>query len=233
MRILIIDNEERTANYVRQGLKESGFVIDVANSGGTGIFYCKENEYDLLLIDTQLSDMSGRHALKLLRKLSAAAILVLTAKNQLDEKLESFALGADDFLPKPFQFPELLARIQALLRRPPIDTPGSVLLLADLRLDPQRHQVYRGEQRLRLTAREFALLYLLLRHKGKVVTRRKIISALWDSDACYNDAAVSVTICRLRNQVDGPFASKLIHTARGIGYILEERAHEPCLSARA
>lgn len=224
MRTLIIDSEERKSRYIRNGLRESGFVVDIANSGRSGILYYKENHYDLVIVDINTPDMNGQELLKTLRKLGDSCILVLTAENQLSERLKLFDLGADDFLIKPFHFPELLARVHALLRRPAISPTYNSLRVGDLTLDPVRRQAQRGERRLHLSVKEFALLHLLMRHKGKVVPRRRIISSLWDSDSCYSDAAVSVAVCRLRAQVDGPFATPLIHTQRGVGYIIEERA---------
>lgn len=223
MRALIIDSDDRNSRYIRNGLRESGFVVDIADQGRSGINHCRENNYDLILLDIHTSDMNGFEVLQVLRLLSNCAILVLTSENQLSERLKAFDLGADDYLRKPFQFPELLARMHALLRRPPICATTRSLQVGDLQLDPDRRQAMRGERRLHLATQEFALLHLLMRHAGKVVPRRRILSSLWDSDSCYSDAAVSVAICRLRARVDAPFASPLIHTQRGVGYILEER----------
>lgn len=224
MRALVIDPNEVSASNIRQELHGDGFLIDIAHSGGIGIAYCRDNTYDLLIMDIQLQDMNGWHALKLLRKLSSACILIVTAETRLSEKLRAFELGADDFLEKPVQLPELLARAHAILRRPPAGNLDGSLQVSDLQLDPARFRVQRGGRRLHLPAKEFALLHLLMRDAGKVVSRRKIISALWDNGAYYDDAAVSVAICRLRSRIDAPFASKLIHTQRGIGYVLEERS---------
>ncbi|MFZ5958474.1 response regulator transcription factor [Pseudomonas knackmussii] len=204
--------------------QDEGFVIDIAHSGEIGIAYCKANAYDLLVVEIQMPDMNGWHALKQLRSLSKACVLVVTTETRLSEKLRAFDLGVDDFLSKPFHFPELLARAHALLRRPPMENLDGSLQVGDLQLEPERFRVTRNGRRLHLPAKEFALLHLLMRHAGKVVSRRHIISALWDNDACYDDAAVSVAVCRLRSRIDAPFANKLIHTRRGVGYVLEERS---------
>ena len=224
MRILVVEDEPKTADYLRQGLSESGYVVDVAIHGIDGRHLAQEGEYDLVVLDVNLPGVDGWSVLQSIRSRGGTPVLMLTARGLLDDKLKGFALGADDYLVKPFQFPELLARVRRLLQRGAQTTAPEVLRIADLELDPGRHRVFRGSTRINLTAKEFALLHLLMRRTGEVLTRTQIASLVWDVNFDSDTNVVEVAIGRLRAKVDEPFERKLIHTVRGVGYVLEERA---------
>lgn len=223
MRVLIVEDEPQTAEYLRQGLMESGFVPDVAHDGTNGCHLAKEVIYDLIVLDVNLPGMSGWEVLKRIREHSNVPVLMLTARSLLNDKVRGFDLGADDYLVKPFQFPELLARVRTLVRRGTRPPGPDVLRVADLELDPARHRAYREGKRIDLTAKEFTLLHLLMRRAGEVLTRTQIASLVWDINFDGDTNVVEVAIRRLRAKVDEPFSTKLIHTIRGVGYVLENR----------
>ncbi|MCI1021473.1 heavy metal response regulator transcription factor [Pseudomonas putida] len=224
MRILVIEDEVKTAEYVRQGLTECGYVVDCAHTGSDGLFLAKQHEYDLIILDINLPEMDGWQVLELLRrKHCPSRIMMLTARSRLADKVRGLENGADDYLIKPFEFPELLARVRALMRRS--DHPASVEIIrvADLELDQGRHRAFRDGQRIDLTTKEFALLHYLMRNTGIVLSRTQIISQVWDMNFDCDTNVVEVSIRRLRAKIDDPFESKLIHTLRGVGYVLEKR----------
>lgn len=223
MRILVVEDEPKTADYLRQGLSESGYVVDVAAHGIDGRHLAQESEYDLVVLDVNLPGADGWSVLQSIRSRGSTPVLMLTARGLLNDKLKGFDLGADDYLVKPFQFPELLARVRRLLHRGALTIAPDVLRIADLDLDHRRHRALRGGTRINLTAKEFALLRLLMRRSGEVLTRAQLASLVWDMNFDSDTNAVEVAIGRLRAKVDGPFERKLIHTVRGVGYVLEDR----------
>jgi len=223
MRILVVEDEPKTADYLRQGLSESGYAVDVAIDGIDGRHLAQETEYDLVVLDVNLPGMDGWSVLQSIRSRGDTPVLMLTARGFLNDKVKGFDLGADDYLVKPFQFPELLARVRRLLHRGVRTTVPDVLRIADLELDPARHRALRGSTRIGLTAKEFALLHLFMRRTGEVLTRTQIASLVWDMNFDSDTNVVEVAIRRLRVKVDEPFERKLIHTVRGVGYVLEER----------
>lgn len=223
MKILLVEDEPKTAQYLRQGLSESGYVVDHADNGLDGLHLARQFPYDLIVLDVNLPKMDGWEVLSQLRSKSDSRVMMLTARGRLSEKVKGLDLGADDYLLKPFEFPELLARIRSLQRRGERAQPSQVLQVANLELDPGRHRAFRGEQRIDLTSKEFTLLQLLMSRSGEVLSRTQIISLVWDMNFDCDTNVVEVTIRRLRAKVDDPFPSKLIHTIRGVGYVLESR----------
>ena len=224
MRILIVEDEPKTAEYLHQGLSESGYVVDKAATRVDGLHLVRQHAYDLVVLDVNLPEIDGWGVLEHIRSNSSTRVIMLTARGRLVDKIKGLDLGADDYLVKPFEFPELLARIRTLLRRSEQIPVPEVLRVADLELDPARHRAFRGEQRIDLTTKEFALLHLLMRRSGEVLSRTQIISLVWDMNFDCDTNVVEVSIRRLRAKIDDPFDNKLIHTLRGVGYVLEERA---------
>ncbi|MGE8153358.1 heavy metal response regulator transcription factor [Pseudomonas vancouverensis] len=223
MRILVVEDELKTAEYLHQGLTESGYIVDHAANGADGLHLAQQQVYDLVILDVNLPELDGWGVLEQLRRTHATRVMMLTARGRLADKIRGLDLGADDYLVKPFEFPELLARVRSLLRRSETIPVPQVLKVADLELDPGRHRAFRGEQRIDLTTKEFALLHLLMRQSGEVMTRTQIISLVWDMNFDCDTNVVEVSIRRLRAKIDDPFQSKLIHTLRGVGYVLEAR----------
>ena len=222
-RILVVEDEAKTADYLRKGLAESGYVVDVASGGQDGLHLARENEYDLVLLDIGLPGTDGWRVLEDIRSRNEVPVLMLTARGLLPDKLRSFDLGADDYLVKPFQFAELLARVRRLLHRGLRPSAPELLRVGDLELDPGRHRAFRAGARIDLTAKEFSLLHLLMTHAGQVLTRTQIASLVWDLNFDSDTNVVEVAVRRLRGKVDDPFKRKLIHTVRGVGYVLEAR----------
>lgn len=224
MKILIIEDEPKAADYLRKGLTESGYVVEVVHNGTDGLHAAIGGDHDLLIVDVMLPGIDGFAVLSALRTSSQVPVLMLTARGNTDDKVRGFDLGADDYLVKPFQFPELLARIKALLKRGQPAVAEPVLRTADLEIDPVRHRATRAGQRIDLSAKEFALLTLLTQKTGEVLSRTQIASLVWDIHFDSDTNVVEVAIRRLRAKIDDPFSEKLIHTVRGVGYVLEHRA---------
>ena len=223
MRILVVEDEPKTADYLHQGLSESGYVVDRAASGIDGLHLAGQHHYELVILDVNLPGKDGWQVLEQLRRDTTLRVMMLTARGRLADKIKGLDMGADDYLVKPFEFPELLARVRTLLRRSePIALP-EVFRVSDLELDPRRHRAYRGTRRIDLTTKEFALLQVLMRQSGEVLTRTQIISLVWDMNFDSDTNIIEVAIRRLRLKIDDGFPNKLIHTVRGMGYVLEER----------
>lgn len=223
MRILVVEDEPKTADYLRQGLSESGYVVDVATNGIDGRHLAQEGEYDLVVLDVNLPGADGWSVLQSIRSRGGTPVLMLTARGLLNDKVKGFDLGADDYLVKPFQFPELLVRVRRFVHRGARAVAPDVLRIADLNLDSVRHRALRGGTRIALTAKEFKLLHLFMRRTGEVLTRTQIASLVWDMNFDSDTNVVEVAVRRLRVKVDKPFERKLIHTVHGVGYVLEER----------
>lgn len=226
MRILVIEDERKLAAYLRQGLSESGYVVDVAYDGIDGRHLATEGEYDLVLLDVMLPGVDGFGVLSAVRKLKNTPVLMLTARDKVEDRVRGLQAGADDYLVKPFAFSELLARVQALLRRGGAapQQEATMLRLGDLELDLLRRKASRAEERLDLTAKEFALLTLLLRRQGQVLSRTQLAEQVWDMNFDSDTNVVEVAVRRLRAKLDDPFPEKLLHTVRGMGYVLERRS---------
>lgn len=223
MRLLIVEDEPKTGDYLRQGLSEAGFVVDLARDGIDGSHLALAEDYDLAILDVMLP---GRDGWQVLRDIRIAGrempVLFLTARDEIDDRVKGLELGADDYLVKPFAFSELLARVRTLLRRSRGGAEPTVLQVADLQLDLLRRRVTRAGRRIDLTAKEFALLELLLRRQGEVLPRSLIASQVWDMNFDSDTNVIEVAVRRLRSKVDDPFEPKLIHTVRGMGYVLDD-----------
>ena len=223
MRILIVEDEEKTSSFLCRGLQESGFLVDTAPEGERALHLVQERSYDLVILDVMLPGIDGWEVLRRIRARGLRMpILFLTARDAVDDRVRGLDAGADDYLLKPFAFSEVLARVRTLLRRPPIQTRED-LRVADLEIDPVRQRATRAGVRLELTAKEFALLGLLVRRQGEVLSRTFIAEQVWDVNFDSDGNVVDVAIRRLRSKLDDPFEKKLIHTVRGAGYVLEDR----------
>jgi len=220
MRILVVEDEFKTADYLRKGLSESGYLVEVALNGLDGQHLIQESEFDLIILDVMLPGIDGWQLLQIVRRRAQTPVLFLTARDAVEDRVKGLELGADDYLVKPFSYAELLARVRTLLRRGP---PREVeqFKVADLEMDLLRRRVSRNGERLTLTNKEFALLHLLLSREGEVLSRAQIASQVWQMNFDSDTNVVDVAIRRLRAKVDDPFQPKLIHTVRGMGYLLE------------
>jgi len=224
MRVLVIEDESKTAAYLQQGLSENGFVVDVCANGDDGLHQALTTESDIIILDVMLPKRDGWTVLMDLRKRGKQTpVLFLTARDTVYDKVKGLELGADDYLVKPFDFAELLARVRTILRRGPTRRED-VLHIADLQLDLSRRRATRAGARVDLTAKEFALLELLARRQGEPLSRTLIAEQVWDVNFDSDFNVLEVAIRRLRSKVDDPFGTKLIHTVRGVGYVLEERS---------
>ena len=223
MKILIVEDEPKTGDYLQQGLTESGFVADLVRNGVDGLHLATTGDYDLLVLDVMLPGMNGWQLLDILRQGGKhMPVMFLTARDQVEDRVKGLELGADDYLVKPFAFSEFLARVRTLLRRGKSGMESTLLRVADLELDLVRRRVVRGGHRIDLTAKEFALLELLLRRQGEVLPRTLIASQVWDMNFDSDTNVIEVAVRRLRAKVDDAFERKLIRTVRGMGYELED-----------
>lgn len=222
MKILVVEDEVKTGDYVRQGLVESGFVVDLARTGLDGHHLALTSSYDLIVLDVMLPDVDGWRIVQSLRKSNfATPVLFLTARDNVEDRVKGLELGADDYLVKPFAFSELLARVRTLLRRGASPVVQDQLQVADLVLDIPRRRVQRQGANINLTNKEFVLLELLVRRQGEVLSRSLIASQVWDMNFESNTNVIDVAIRRLRAKMDDDFQPKLIHTVRGMGYVLD------------
>ncbi|MEN9492073.1 MAG: hypothetical protein RJA63_2522 [Pseudomonadota bacterium] len=221
MKILVVEDETKTGDYLRQGLMEAGFVVDLARDGLDGLHLGMSEEYDLAILDVMLPELDGWKVLQGIRKAGKQMpVLFLTARDQIDDRVKGLELGADDYLVKPFAFAELLARVRTLLRRGKGKEP-ELLEIGDLSLDLRRRRVTRAGVRIDLTAKEFLLLELLMRRQGEVLPRSLIASQVWDMNFDSDTNVIEVAMRRLRAKIDDGFEPKLIRTVRGMGYVVE------------
>jgi two-component system copper resistance phosphate regulon response regulator CusR len=222
MKLLIVEDESKIGDYLRQGLSEAGFTVDLARNGLDGHHLAMTEDFDLLILDVMLPDIDGWKILKSLREAGRnVPVLFLTARDSVDDRVKGLELGADDYLVKPFAFSELLARVRTLLRRGTAAANETRLTVADLELDLMGRRVTRAGKHIPLTAREFALLELLVRRQGEVLPRSLIASQVWDMNFDSDTNVIDVAIRRLRAKIDEDFEPKLIHTRRGMGYMLD------------
>lgn len=224
MRILIIEDEQKAANYLKKGLMENGFSVDIANDGEDGLHLATTEQYSLIILDVMLPLRGGWSVIKELRQAgNDVPVIFLSARDAVHDRVHGLELGADDYLVKPYSFSELLARIRIILRRHPLQQ-SETMRMADLELDLVRHKARRGTVSLDLTVKEFQLLALMLRRRGEVMSRTTISEQVWGINFDSDTNVVDVAIRRLRKKVDDPFPLKLIHTIRGVGYVLDDQA---------
>ncbi|NVJ56452.1 MAG: heavy metal response regulator transcription factor [Vibrionaceae bacterium] len=227
MKILIVEDEVKAGEYLQKGLVESGYVVDLVSDGVDGLYHATSEEYDLILLDIMLPKLDGWQVLNTLRSSDIVTpVIMLTAKEQVEDRVRGFELGANDYLVKPYAFAELLARIQNVFRHhspSQANISSQVLVVADLELDIIKRTASRAGQSISLTAKEYALLELLMRKSGQVLSRTTIASLVWDMNFDSDTNVIDVAVKRLRNKVDKPFESALIHTIRGMGYKLESQ----------
>lgn len=224
MRVLVVEDDPKLLGSIRQGLKEQGFGVDGAPDGPTGLEFALAGDYDAVVLDVMLPGRSGLDILREIRsRRRTTPVLILSARSSVEDRVRGLDLGADDYLPKPFSFQELLARLRAITRRPPVE-PASTLTTGDLEVDTIRREVRRGGRSIDLTAKEFALLEYLVRRKGVVLTRAMILDHVWDLDYDGGSNLVEVYVNYLRKKIDQGSEVKLIQTVRGCGYVLKEPA---------
>ena len=222
MRLLIVEDEVKTGNYLQQGLTEAGFIVDLARTGLDGHHLALTGSYDVIILDVMLPDVDGWRIMQALRDAkSTTPVLFLTARDSVEDRVKGLELGADDYLVKPFAFSELLARVRILLRRGSTPAYQTEMQVADLVLDIPRRRAVRQDVRINLTNKEFALLELLVRRQGEVLPRSLIASLVWDMNFDSDTNVIDVAIRRLRAKIDDDFEPKLIHTVRGMGYMLD------------
>ncbi|CAI0955334.1 heavy metal response regulator transcription factor [Serratia quinivorans] len=221
MRILIVEDEIKAADYLKKGLEESGYKVEVAYNGVDGLHLAQNDHFDLLILDVMLPGLDGWSFIRKYREKYQTTVLFLTARDAVEDRVKGLNLGADDYLVKPFSYAELLARVRTLLRRTPIREPD-IFRLADLELDVLKRRISRKGQRIDLTNKEFALLHLLVRHQGEVMSRTYIASQVWDMNFDSDTNVVDVAIRRLRAKLDDHHELKLIQTVRGMGYRIDE-----------
>lgn len=222
MKLLIVEDEAKMGDYLRQGLTESGFVVDLARTGLDGHHFASTETYDLIILDVMLPDVDGWRIVQALRNAkSTVPVLFLTARDSVEDRVKGLELGADDYLVKPFAFAELLARVRTLLRRGSTTITNDRLQIADLVLDIPRRYAERKGMRIHLSQKEFTLLELLVRRRGEVLPRSLIASQVWDMNFDSDTNVIDVAIRRLRAKIDDEFEPKLIHTVRGMGYVLD------------
>ena len=221
MRILIVEDEKKVAAFIKKGLEEETYAVDIAMDGEEGLYLGEQNQYDLIILDLMLPKINGLEILSILRsKKIETPILLLTAKDSVDDKVEGLNQGADDYLTKPFAFSELLARIRVLLRRGKAETK-TTLEIADLKLNLVSHKVSRGNEEIELTGKEYSLLEYFMRNQEKVLTRTMIAEHVWDYNFDTFTNVIDVYVNHLRKKIDKNFSTKLLHTLRGVGYVMK------------
>jgi len=223
MKILVVEDELKIADYLYTGLTEQGYSVDLAHDGLDGQHLALEVDYDVIVLDQMLPGLNGLALLKSLRAVKDTPVIILTARDRIEDRVKGLQAGADDYLVKPFSFIELLARLQALTRRGR-KQEANELHVGDLVIDLMARKAFRDGSRIDLTAKEFALLTVLARHQGHILSKTAIAEMVWDVNFDTNANVVEVAIKRLRTKIDGPFKTGLLHTVRGMGYVLEERS---------
>ncbi|GGC57293.1 heavy metal response regulator transcription factor [Undibacterium terreum] len=221
MAILVIEDDLKTGDYLKKGLRESGYSVDLARNGTDGLHMALENDYDLVILDVMMPGKDGWTVMSSLRSKRDLPVIFLTAKDHVDDRIRGLQLGADDYLVKPFSFTELVLRVRTLLRRG-VTRESDLFQVADLQLDPVRHKVTRQGTNIVLTNKEFMLLHLLIKRKGEALSRAVIASEVWDMNFDSDTNVVDVAVKRLRAKIDAPFEQKLIHTVRSIGYMFSD-----------
>ena len=223
MRALIVEDEKKVAQFLKKGFESEAFAVDIASDGPEGLHLALSEHYDAIVLDVMLPKMNGMDVLEAIRREGVdTPILVLTAKSEVEDRVKGLNLGADDYLPKPFSFSEVLARVRAIVRRSSADVRGSVLEMGDIRMDLLTRSVVRGNKPVTLTNKEFELLEYLLRNKGRVLSRVTLTEHIWDMDFDTETNVVDVLVNRLRRKLEDGFPTKLIHTVRGVGYVMKE-----------
>ncbi|MBU1044764.1 MAG: response regulator transcription factor [Candidatus Omnitrophica bacterium] len=224
MRLLLIEDDQQTADFIIKGFKQSGFAVDHAIDGQQGLQLALSEPYDAAIVDIMLPKLDGLTVIDMMRKQKVAIpVIVLSAKNSVDDRVKGLYAGGDDYLVKPFAFTELLARVQSLIRRSNSIAEPKLLCVGDLILDVDKHKVFRGEHLMDLQPLEFSLLEYLMRNSGRVVTKTMIMEHVWDYNFDPQTNVVEARISHLRNKIDRNFPDKLIHTIRGVGYVLEKK----------
>jgi two-component system copper resistance phosphate regulon response regulator CusR len=226
MKLLIVDDEIKTTDYLKKGLTEQGCVVDLAHDGIEGRHLALEHDYDVIVLDVMLPQLDGFSVLRELRAVRQTPVIMLTARDRIEDRVKGLQDGADDYLVKPFSFLELLARVQALARRGRAQEPMQ-LKIANLQVDLLARKASRGGVRIDLTAKEFSLLAVLARRQGEILSKTAIAELVWDMNFDSNTNVVEVAIKRLRGKIDSAFTPKLLHTIRGMGYVMEVREAEP------
>jgi two-component system OmpR family response regulator len=224
MRILLIEDDRKIAAFIERGLKEAGFAIDVCGDGRHGLDMAFTHVYDAAVVDLMLPELDGLSVIEAMRRDSIdTPVLILSAKQSVDDRILGLQKGGDDYMVKPFSFSELLARIQALIRRDKKNSPSMSLAVGGLEMDLLKHEVYRDGQKVELPGKEYALLEYMMRNPGIVVSKTSILERVYDYAFDPQTNVVDVLVCRLRNKVDKGFDSKMIHTVRGVGYVLKDQ----------
>jgi len=224
MRVLVVEDDERIASFVSKGLREAGFAVDTAGDGAEGLHLAVTEPYDAAVVDIMLPGLDGLSLIERIREKNIKTpVLILSARRTVDDRVKGLQTGGDDYMTKPFSFSELLARIQALIRRATQTSDPSVLRAGDLTIDLLSREANRGGEPVTLPSREFALLEYLMRNKGRIISKTSILEHVYDYSFDPQTNVVDVLVCRLRNKVDRDFEPKMIHTVRGTGYVLKEK----------
>jgi len=224
LKILLVEDDKQTSQFIRKGLRQEGYTIDVAFDGEDGLHLATTETYDLFILDVMLPSLNGIQLIKRIRSTGISTpAMFLSARSAIEDRVNGLGAGADDYLVKPFAFSELVARVQALLRRNPSTQQSDNLAVADLHLDLAKRKAFRKGKEIALQPKEFSLLEYLMRNTGRVISKTMIMSNVWDYNFDPQTTVVEARICRLRDKIDREFDQKLIHTIRGIGYVLEER----------
>ena len=222
MRILLIEDDAKIGSFIEKGLKEAGFTVDICADGREGLSHALSVTYDATVVDLMLPRLDGLSVIETMRAKGVdTPVLILSARQSVDDRIQGLQRGGDDYMIKPFSFSELLARVQALIRRDKKNTQPMLLMVGDLEMDLLKHEVTRGRAKIDLPAKEYALLEYMMRHPGIVLSKTSILERVYDYSFDPQTNVVDVLVCRLRNKIDRDFADKMIHTVRGVGYVLK------------